>query len=87
MDAETRGVFTRLTDAVLVQSATNAQIVHALDRLDARLALPQPALSRSSLALLMVMVALTAMGGGYLGARAVGDQRRPLAVAARSQGG
>lgn len=73
MDDTAREVITRNTDAVLLQAATNERTNALLDRLDARLAVPPPqaALSRGSVALLVLLVTLGAMAGSYAGARSI----------------
>jgi hypothetical protein len=87
VDGETRELFTRLTDVVLVQATSNERIADTLDRVDARLALPapRPALSGGSVALLMLVVALAAAAGSFLGVSALQDAQRPLAVAAQGR--
>lgn len=86
MDDLAREVVTRVTDAVLQQSATNERTNVLLERLDARLAVPPPqaAMSKASVAWLVVLVSLAAAAGSYAGARHV-DEYRAQALAGRTR--
>lgn len=56
MDAESKAVFTKLTDAVVRQSSTNERVAAALDRLGS--GMPKP-----SVAAFIVVVGLSALVG------------------------
>lgn len=69
MDDVAKEMWARNTDAVIHQSVIGERVAVALEALNARMALPSPApaLSKGSLALVLLLVSVAALVGSCVG--------------------